>query len=144
MEPMEDDRNLATMADLLAAQARDLHRVFTHAFQEMLLGRTRSFRDVGRALKAQNQCRIALGVLVALRAAEEARKKSRNRTNELLKRENYDHGQDLGRALSEPRSCPDNAYAQDLAAQVPEKAGPVHRERRPCRPRRRGNPAVKN
>ena len=86
MEPIEDDPHLAALADLLAAQARDLNRVFARAFGDMLLGKTRSFRDVGRALKAQNQCRIALRLLLALRAAGQAAKKSRNRTNGLLER----------------------------------------------------------
>jgi len=57
LEPMEDDPDLTALAELLAVQATDLHRLFTHVFADMLLGKTRSFRDVGRALKAQNQCR---------------------------------------------------------------------------------------
>jgi hypothetical protein len=56
LDPIEDDPHLAALADLLAARARDLHRLFARAFGDMLLGKTRSFRDVSRALKAQNQC----------------------------------------------------------------------------------------
>jgi len=86
LEPIEDDLHLAALADLLAAQAAALHRVFARAFGDILSGNTRSFRDVGRALRAQNQCRIALRLLVGLRAAEQRTKKSRNRTNELLRK----------------------------------------------------------
>jgi hypothetical protein len=57
LEPIEDDLHLAALADILAARATALNRVFARAFGDMLLGKTRSFRDVGRALKAQNQCR---------------------------------------------------------------------------------------
>src|SRR5262249_5189212 len=99
----------------------------------MLSGKTRSFRDVGRALKAQNQCRIAVRVLLALRAAMDVQKKSRNRTNELLEDENSHRDQDLGRAASEPRSCPDKAPAQGLVART-------RLEQPPCLRQRRGNP----
>jgi hypothetical protein len=134
LEPIEDESNLAALAELLAAQARGLNRVFARAVQDMLLGRTRSFRDVGRALKAQNQCRIALRVLIALRAAMEAQKKSRNRTNELLKDENRHQEQDVGQATSEPRSCPDKAYPQELVARMPGEAGRTHLAHDLCPP----------
>jgi hypothetical protein len=114
LEPIEDVPNLAALAEVLAAQVHGLNRVFTRAVQDMLLGKTRSFRDVGRALKAQDQCRTAFRVLLALRAAMEMQKKSRNRTDELLKGENRDHHQDLGRAPSEGRSCPDRAQPQEI------------------------------
>ena len=134
LEPIEDDPQLAGLAELLAAQARDLHRVFMHAFVDMLSGKTRSFRDVSRALKAQNQCRIALRVLLALRAAMEAQKKSRNRTNELLEGENPDHDQDLRRASSEAHSCPDEAHAQGLVPRAVGKAGRAHLAHDLCPP----------
>ena len=57
MEPDEDDLYLAALAQILAAQAAGLHRVFMRAVADMMLVKTRSFRDVGRALKAQHQCR---------------------------------------------------------------------------------------
>lgn len=74
MEPIEDDLHLAALKDRLAAQAADLHRVFARAFRDVLLSKTRSYRDVGRALKAQNQCRITLRLLLQLSAAEQAAK----------------------------------------------------------------------
>ena len=74
LDPVEYDVHLAALKDLLVAQARDLNRVFARAFADMLRGKTRSYRDVGRALKAQNQCRIAMNLLLALHAAELAAK----------------------------------------------------------------------
>ena len=110
MEPIEDDPHLAALAELLAVQARDLNRIFARAFGDMLLGKTRSLRDIGRALKAQNQCRIALRLLLALRAAAE--KKSRNRTNGLLEKENRRHTKTLDKPPEEkplvPGSNPDS------------------------------------
>jgi len=104
LEPIEDDPHLAALAELLAAQARDLNRVFARAFGDMLLGKTRSFRDIGRALKAQNQCRIALRLLFALRAAAE--KKSRNRTNGLLEKESRHHTKTLDKPPEEKPLVP--------------------------------------
>jgi len=70
-EPMETDPNTAVaLADLLAAQAIALDRLFMRAFGDILSGNTRSLRDVSRALKAQAQSRTALRLLRALRAAE--------------------------------------------------------------------------
>ena len=80
MEPIEDDPHLAALAELLAVQARDLNRIFARAFGDMLLGKTRSLRDIGRALKAQNQCRIALRLLLALRAAAEKKSRTARRS----------------------------------------------------------------
>jgi hypothetical protein len=114
LEPIEDDPHLAALAELLAAQVRDLSRVFARAFGDMLLGKTRSSRDIGRALKAQNQCRIALRLLLALRAAEESSKKTRNRTNKLLEKENLHHDQDFGQALAESPWCPDQTPPQRM------------------------------
>ena len=106
MEPIEDDLHLAALKELLAAQARGLNRVYARAVGDMLRGKTRSFRDAGRALKAQNQCRIALRLLVALGNAEQAAKKSRNRTNELLEEENRHRDQDLGHRARQAPSPP--------------------------------------
>jgi hypothetical protein len=116
LDSIEDDLDLAALKDRLAAQARGLNRVFARAFGDMLLGKTRSLRDVGRALKAQNQCRIALRLLLALGAEEQAAKKSRNRTNKLVQAENRHHVQDLGRALLESLLCAAQAHTQELAA----------------------------
>jgi hypothetical protein len=52
LDPAAYDEQLAALKDRLAAQAADLHRVYRHAFVDMHRGRTRSFRDVARALKA--------------------------------------------------------------------------------------------
>ena len=131
LEPIEDDPHLAALADLLAAQARDLHRVFARAFADMLLGKTRSFRDVGRALKAQHQCRIALRLLVALRAAGQTTKKSPNRTNRLLREENRHHDQDLGQAPSESPSCPDQAAHRGEVAGAPRPQAELVRSTKP-------------
>ncbi len=75
MDAIEDDVDLAALKDRLAAQARELNRVFARAFGDMLRGKTRSLRDIGRALTAQNQCRTLLRLLIALRAAEDSPKK---------------------------------------------------------------------
>jgi hypothetical protein len=112
LETIEDDLHLAALANLLAAHARGLNRMFARAFRDMLLGKTRSFRDVGRALRAQNQCRIALRLLLALRAAEEKAKKSRNRTNKLLENENPHPLQDLVRGILDSLSCQDQTPPQ--------------------------------
>ena len=75
MDPVELETQLAALKKRLAAQAADLHRLFMYAFIDMLRGKTRSLRDVGRALRAQDQCRIALKVLLQLHALEQAAKK---------------------------------------------------------------------
>jgi hypothetical protein len=99
-KPMETDPNTAVdLADLLAAQAIALDRLFMRAFGDILSGNARSLRDVRRALKAQAQSRTALRLLRALRAAEP--KKTRNRTNRLLNEENPLHDQSLGQGHSE-------------------------------------------
>jgi hypothetical protein len=74
LDPIEDDLPLAALKDRLAAQARALNGVFAGAVGDMLRGKTRSFRDIGRALEAQNQCRTILRVVIALRAAEQSKK----------------------------------------------------------------------
>lgn len=95
MEAVEDDLNLAVLADVLVAQAIALNRVYARAFGDILRGKTRSLRDVGRALKAQNQCRIALKLLIALRGRG-------NRTTKLLEAENSHHSQGRGHPVERP------------------------------------------
>ena len=74
-EPMETDPHPATViANILAGQAAALHRVFMRGFVDVLANKDRSLRDVSRALKAQNQCRMALRLLIALRALEQSQK----------------------------------------------------------------------
>jgi len=103
-EPMETDaRAAAVMAETLARQAAGLHRLFMRTFADVLSNKDRSLRDVSRALKAQNQCRIVLRLMLALRALEQAQKKSRNRTNRLLRGENLHHDQILAKASPEAR-----------------------------------------
>lgn len=94
MEAVEDDLNLAVLADVLVAQAIALNRVYARAFGDILRGKTRSLRDVGRALKAQNQCRIALKLLIALRGRG-------NRTTK-LEAENSHHSQGRGHPSKGP------------------------------------------
>jgi hypothetical protein len=115
LDAIEDELPLAALKGLLAAHACDLNRLFARAFADMLLGKMRSSRDIGRALKAQNQCRIALRLLVALDAAEQAAKKSRNRTNKLMETENRHHDQDVGQRLAESHLCAAQARTQELA-----------------------------
>jgi hypothetical protein len=115
LDAIKDDLHLAAVKGLLAAHACELSRVFARAFEDMLRGKTRSVRDVSRALKAQNQCRIALRLLVTLSQAEQRAKKSRNRTNKLLEDENRHHDQDVGCPLAESHSRPDEARTQELA-----------------------------
>ena len=123
------DRDLppaAALADVLAGQAAALDRVFMRGFAAMLSGKTRSRRDVSRALKAQNQCRIALKLLLKLRAAEQTGKKSRNRTNELLREKNHHRVQALGKALPRGRLWHAHASPQVLVTATTE-AGLVRR-----------------
>ena len=81
-EPIETEPHLAgVLADILAGQAAALHVVFMRGFADVLSKKDRSLRDVSRALKAQNQCRIALRLLLKLRAVIELQKNLRNRTN---------------------------------------------------------------
>jgi len=54
------------------------------------------------AQKAQNQCRVALRLLLKLRAAEQSQKKSRNRTNKLMKAEIVLYDQRLTKASAGP------------------------------------------
>jgi hypothetical protein len=123
-ELMETDPRAATvLADILAGQAAALHVVFMRGFVDVLSNRERSLRDVSRALKAQNQCRIALRLMLALRAAEQSQKKSRNRTNRLLKDENPLHGHALGHPLRKPARVHPNFAHKSLPR------GPVRRRR---------------
>ena len=123
-EPMETDpRTAAVVAETLARQAAALHVVFMRGFAEVLSKKDRSLRDVSRALKAQNQCRIALRLMLALRAAEQSQKKSRNRTNRLLKDENPLHGHALGHPLRKPARVHPNFAHKSLPR------GPVRRRR---------------
>ena len=100
-EPIGTEPQTNAMAETLAGQAAALHGLFTRTFGDVLSNKVRSHRDVGRALKAQAQCRTALKLLSALRKAEQALKKSRNRANGLLKEENLHHDQALGQAPTE-------------------------------------------
>jgi hypothetical protein len=85
-EPIErEPRAAAVMAETLAVQAAALHCLFMRTFADVLSNKERSLRNVSRALKAQAQCRTALRLLIKLRAAEQSQKKTRNRTNELMK-----------------------------------------------------------
>jgi hypothetical protein len=112
-EPIETDAHAArVLADVLARQAAALHVVFMRTFADVLSKKERSLRDVSRALKAQNQCRIALRLLIALRAAEQSQKKSRNRTNRLLRGQNHHHDQALGKAPVGARLCRARATPQ--------------------------------
>ena len=117
------DVNLAALKDRLAAQARELNGVFMRAVADMLRGKTLAFRDIGRALKAQNQCRTILRLLVKLDAAEQAAKKSQNRTNELMASGNRHQDQDLGQPLAESLLRPDQARTQELVAQKQKQKG---------------------
>src|SRR5688572_26197139 len=93
--PELNETDPAAVADILAGQAAALHCLFMRKFAVIVSNNERSRRDVSRALKAQAQCRTALRLLLALRAAKQSSKKSRNRTNRLMKEENRHHGQAL-------------------------------------------------
>jgi len=124
-EPIErEPRAAAVLAETLAVQAAALHVLFMRTVGDVLSNNERSLRDVSRALKAQNQCRIALRLLLALRAAERSRK-SRNRTNRLLKQENRHHDQALGQTPPEAHSCPAKGPPQNvgLVDGTPRPAG---------------------
>ena len=94
------------IADVLVVHIQALNRLFMRAFADIESGTIRSRRDVGRALKAQAQCRMAVRLLLALRAAEQAAEKSRNPTNGLLKEENPHHDQDLGQISTSAQAPP--------------------------------------
>jgi len=114
-ELMETEpRAAAVVAKILARQAAALHVVFMRGLVDVLSNKEPSLRDVSRALKAQNQCRIALRLMLALRAVEQSQKKSRNRTNRLLKKEIPHHAQALGRAAPNVRLCPANSPPQKV------------------------------
>jgi len=100
-----DPRAAAVLAGILAGQAAALHVVFMRGFADVLSNRQRSLRDVSRALKAQNQCRMALRLLLALRAVEQSQKNSRNRTNKLMKAEIVLYDQQLTNAPAGPDLC---------------------------------------
>ena len=124
-KPMETDPNTAVdLADLLAAQAIALDRLFMRAFGDILSGNTRSLRDVSRALKAQAQSRTALRLLRALRAAEP--KKSRNRTNGLLNEENPLHDQSLRQGHSERDPLQALPQKVGVVARAPGQTGGAH------------------
>ena len=98
-----DPHAAAVLADNLARHAAALHVVFMRDFAEILSKKERSLRDASRALRAQNQCRIALRLLLKLRAVMDSQKKSRNRTNGLLGEEISHHDQALGKAAPKAR-----------------------------------------
>ena len=100
-----DSRAAALLAETLARQAAALHIVFMRTVADVLSNKERSMRDVSRALKAQAQCRIALRLLLKLRAVEESQKKSRNRTNKLMKAEIVLYDQQLTNAPAGPDLC---------------------------------------
>ena len=100
--PDRDPDPAAAMADILAGHAAALHGLFMRKFADIVSNNERSRRDVSRALKAQAQCRIALKLLLALRAAKQSSKKSRNRTNRLLKVRKEQHDQRFVRILVQP------------------------------------------
>jgi len=130
-EPIETDPHAATvLAKTLARQAAALHVVFMRGFADVLAKKERSLRDVGRALKAQNQCRIALRLLIALRAAEQSQKKSRNRTNRLLKEKIPPHDQALAKAPPQGRSWSTELCTQGVGL-VPGTTSPTGRTH-PC------------
>ena len=120
-----DPRAAAVLAGILAGQAAALHVVFMRGFADVLSNRQRSLRDVSRALKAQNQCRMALRLLLALRAVEQSQKNSRNRTNRLLKEEIPPHDQALGKAAPNVHLCQAEAPPQGIGmdARAPGPAG---------------------
>src|SRR5262245_44569735 len=98
-----DPHEAVVLADSLARHAAALHAGFMRGFTEILSKKEKSLRDAGRVLKAQNQCRMALRLLLKLRAVDQAQKKSRNRTDRLLGEEISHHDQALGGAPSEAR-----------------------------------------
>ncbi len=150
-EPIETDPNTAArIAETLAGQAATLHYLFMRTFGDILSGKVRSHRDVGRALKAQAQCRAALRLLRALREAKP--KKSRNRTNGLLEAENRHHDQALEQAPTE--ACPQGLVPPKLRSsegwmvpRAPRPSGGAHPRRttmeknRPAREQTRARPA---
>jgi len=69
-----DPHAVAVLADKLARHAAALHVVFMRGFAEILAKKERSLRDASRALRAQNQCRIALRLLLKLRAVMDSQK----------------------------------------------------------------------
>ena len=123
---MEIDADLHALISVLARQAFALDRLFMRAAADILLGKDRSLRDASRAVKAQHQSRTAFRLLIALQAARQKAEKSRNRTNELLERENPHHDQTLGQAPSETRLCRRQAPTQGLASGAPCPAGRDH------------------
>ena len=114
----------AVLADTLARQAAALHVMFMRGFLELLLDKKRSLRDVSRTLKAQNQCRKAFKLLLALSAMEQLQKKSQNRTNRLLSEEIRHRGQGLGKPPQSTRLCPVKTPSQGIGV-VGRKAGPA-------------------
>ena len=124
-EPENHLPSAAVLADVLAGQAAALHVVFMCGFLEMLLDKKRSLRDASRTLKAQNQCRMAFGLLLKLQALEQTEKKSRNRTSRLLKEENPNHDQALGKTPQDARLCPPQTPPQRVGVvpRTPRWAG---------------------
>ncbi len=79
----DPDQALSAMEMTLLAQAIALDRLFYRAAIDALSSDgPRALRDTRTALKAQHLCRTAFKVLLALRAAGEHAKKSRNRTTD--------------------------------------------------------------
>ena len=64
----------AVLAETLGRHAAALHVVFMRGFVDVLFKKERSLRDVSRALKAQNQSRTALRLVLKLRAVIESEK----------------------------------------------------------------------
>jgi len=122
-EPSETDLHAAAvLAEALARHAAALHVVFMRGFADVLAKKERSLRDAGRALKAQNQCRIALGLVLKLRAVIDSQKNSRNRTNGLLGEEISHHDQALGKAAPEARLCSTETPPQRVELVAPRSA----------------------
>jgi hypothetical protein len=121
LELIEPDPSAAAVvAKILARQAAALHVVFMRGFVDVLSNRDRSLRDVSRALKAQNQCRIALRLMLALRALEQSQKNSRNRTNRLLKEKIPHDDQALGKAAPNVHLCQAEAPPQRIGLVAPK------------------------
>jgi hypothetical protein len=80
LDTVDNEAQLAAVKHRLVAQAAALQRLFMRAFADMLQGKTRFDRDMSRALKAPNQCRIALNCIARGRAVRKKIAKSNKRT----------------------------------------------------------------
>src|SRR5215510_781577 len=96
--PDADDA-LRAMLKILARQAAALDLLFYSAAMEAMSDDRRCHRNMHRALKAQNLCRQALNVVVALRAMIKRKKNSPIRTSKLLAAEIPAHDQQLAKPV---------------------------------------------